>query len=85
VADELGYTEATVAAMLGQKSESVTRRYIHHLDRVLIAAADRVSAHIFAAMTGSEETDGDVIPLRATGGVGATLSDPDSNGVAYRD
>jgi integrase len=55
VADELGYTEATVATMLGQRSGSVTRRYIHQLDRALIAAADRVSARISAAMTGSAE------------------------------
>jgi len=65
VADELGYTEATVATMLGQHSGSVTRRYIHQLDRALIAAADRVSARISAAMTGSADTDGSIIPLRA--------------------
>jgi integrase len=67
VADELGYTEATVATLLGQRSGSVTRRYIHQLDRALIAAADRVSAYISAAMTGSAETGGTVIPLRAVG------------------
>jgi len=67
VADELGYTEATVAALLGQRSGSVTRRYIHHLDRALIAAADQVSANISAAMTGSKTTDENVIPLRAVG------------------
>ena len=68
VADEFGYTEATVAALLGQRSGSVTRRYIHHLDRALIAAADRVSAHIFAAMTGNDEKEKNVIPpLRAIG------------------
>jgi integrase len=50
IADELGYTEATVAALLGQRSGSVTRRYIHHLDSALIAAADRVSAYIQASM-----------------------------------
>jgi integrase len=62
VADELGYTEATVAALLGQRSGSVTRRYIHPLDRVLIAAADQVSEHILAAMAG-----GNVVPLHKTG------------------
>ena len=67
VADELGYTEATVAALLGQRSGSVTRRYIHHLDRALIAAADQVSANISAAMTGSQTTDENVIRLRAVG------------------
>jgi integrase len=53
VADELGYTEATVAALLGQRSGTVTRRYIHHLDRALIAAADQVAAHVDAAMRGN--------------------------------
>lgn len=67
IADELGYTEATVAALLGQRSGSVTRRYIHHLDRALIAAADRVSAHISAAMTASNETVQKVITLHPVG------------------
>ena len=65
VADELGYTEATVATMLGQHSGSVTRRYIHQLDRTLIAAADRVSARISSAMTGSVERSRKVAPLRS--------------------
>ena len=68
IADELGYTEATVAALLGQRSGNVTRRYIHHLDRALIAAADRVAAHISAAMNASHETDGKVRTLPAIGG-----------------
>jgi integrase len=68
IADELGYTEATVAALLGQRSGNVTRRYIHHLDRALISAADRVAAHISAAMNASHETDGKVRTLPATGG-----------------
>ena len=67
VADELGYTEATVAALLGQRSGSVTRQYIHQLDRALIAAADRVSAHISAAMEAGDSTDENNFPLRAVG------------------
>jgi integrase len=67
VADELGYTEATVAALLGQRSGSVTRRYIHQLDRALLAAADQVSANISAAMAGDQTADENVIPLRAVG------------------
>jgi integrase len=66
VADELGYTEATVAALLGQRSGSVTRRYIHQLDRALIAAADRVSANISAAITGSESTGENVTPTQSS-------------------
>jgi integrase len=68
VADELGYTEATVAALLGQRSGSVTRRYIHQLDRALIASADRVAAHISAAMGPGDSTDENIIPLRVVGG-----------------
>jgi integrase len=52
LADELGYTEPTVAALLGHRSGSVTRRYVHQVDRVLIAAADRVADLIEAAMAG---------------------------------
>jgi integrase len=52
IADELGYTEATMAALLGQRSGNVTRRYIHHLDRALVAAADRVADEIAAQMAG---------------------------------
>src|SRR5262249_54770488 len=67
-ADELGYTEGTVAALLGQRSGSVTRRYIHQLDRALIAAADRVSSHISTAMGAEDRADENIIPLRAIGG-----------------
>ena len=53
LADELGYTESTVGALLGHRSGgSVTRRYVHHVDRVLIAAADRVANLIESAMAG---------------------------------
>ena len=51
VAGDLGYTEPTIAAMLGHAAGSVTSRYIHHLDTVLIAAADKVAATIFDMMT----------------------------------
>jgi integrase len=55
VANELGYTEATRAALLGHAStHSQTGDYTHHLDSVLIAAADRVSSKICAMMTGRE-------------------------------
>ncbi|WP_374631204.1 tyrosine-type recombinase/integrase [Ferrovibrio sp.] len=46
LANELGYTEATIASMLGHRLGTITSRYIHHLDAALVAAADRVSAHI---------------------------------------
>jgi integrase len=43
VADDLGYTEATIAAMLGHSGGGTTRGYIHKLDPALVAAADRVA------------------------------------------
>ncbi|MER9117118.1 site-specific integrase [Mesorhizobium sp. M0954] len=49
-ASELGYTEPTIAAMLGHAAGSITSRYIHHLDSVLISAADNVAATIHAMM-----------------------------------
>jgi integrase len=53
IADDLGYTEATIAAMLGHAGGGVTRGYIHKLDPALIAAADRVAEHIASAMSGT--------------------------------
>ena len=46
VADDLGYTEATVAALLGHAGGGVTRGYIHKVDTALIAAATAVGAEI---------------------------------------
>lgn len=51
VAGDLGYSEPTIAAMLGHAMGSVTGRYIHQLDAVLVAAADKVAAKILAMMT----------------------------------
>jgi integrase len=82
IADELGYTEATVAALLGQRSGSVTRRYIHQLDRVLIAAADRVSSHISAAMRGKEAQYRTDVPRPVDIHLDQNMSDQDFSGVA---
>jgi integrase len=52
VAGDLGYTEITIAALLGHAAGNVTQRYIHHLDSVLIAAANKVSGEVHRMMTG---------------------------------
>lgn len=52
VAGDLGYTENTIAAMLGHAAGTVTSRYVHHLDAVLIAAADKVARTVQGYMTG---------------------------------
>jgi integrase len=46
VALDLGYSELTIAAMLGHKLGSITSRYTHAADAPLLAAADAVARHI---------------------------------------
>lgn len=64
VANELGYTEPTIAAMLGHQLHSTTSRYVHHLDTVLIAAAGRVAQEIRMKMEGAGAgQEARVVPL----------------------
>jgi integrase len=53
VAHDLGYSEFTIAALLGHPAAGVTGRYVHHVDTTLVASADRIAAHIAAAMAGA--------------------------------
>src|SRR4051794_30139965 len=54
IADDLGYSEATIGVMLGHSGGGTTRKYIHKLDPALVAAADRVAEHIAGLMNGSQ-------------------------------
>ena len=40
---DLGYSEPTIASLLGHKTHSITSRYKHSADAVLLAAADAVA------------------------------------------
>jgi len=51
VAGDLGYSELTIAGLLGHAGGSVSAGYVH-LDAALIAAADRVSSVLAAALDG---------------------------------
>ena len=64
-ASDLGFTEPTIAAMIGHSSNTTTSRYIHHLDSALIAAADEVSEWIAESMNGRGAEKG-VLPARRT-------------------
>jgi integrase len=55
-ANDLGFTEATISAMLGHSVGSITGRYVHHLDSALVAAADCVGRTIYGWMMGEEST-----------------------------
>ena len=66
VALELEYSELTIAGLLGHRSHSITSRYAHHVDRALLAAADRVSRLIAERMGLAGEgknVDGNVVRL----------------------
>ena len=52
IAGDLGYVRSTVKVMLGHAVSGTTEGYVHHLDPVLIAAANRVSGYILKAMAG---------------------------------
>lgn len=55
-AGDLGYSDSTIGAMLGHAGHGVTSRYIHHLDAVLLAAADRVAMQIAGAMSSAKRS-----------------------------
>jgi integrase len=63
VADDLGYTEATIGAMLGHSGGGTTHRYIHKLDPALIAAADRVAGRVADLMAGIADAGADVVEV----------------------
>lgn len=52
VAGDLGFAESTIAAMLGHAGNTVTSRYVHRLDSVLIAAANKICGEVYRQMTG---------------------------------
>jgi integrase len=61
IAAEIGYSELIVAGLLGHAAGSVTSGYVH-LDRSLVAAADRVADVIAGALDGREAAT--VTPIR---------------------
>lgn len=57
MAGDLGFSDATIGAKLGHAGSTVTSRYVHHLDAVLVSAADKVSEAIAAAMAAPATID----------------------------
>ena len=62
-AAEMGFSELTIAGLLGHTVPGVTARYAHVPDFALLAAADRVSARIAAALDGCS-AEATVVQLR---------------------
>jgi integrase len=56
VAGDLGFSELTIAALLGHASRGVTQGYVH-IDEALKLAASRICEEIAALLLGAEATD----------------------------
>jgi integrase len=63
VAADLGLSEPTIAALVGHQGRSVTSRYIHSADAVLLAAADAVANEILGLM-GQRDAIANVLDFR---------------------
>jgi integrase len=59
----IGYSELTIAGLLGHSMPGVTARYAHVPDAALVSAADRIAAQIAAALDGIAEGE-NVVPMR---------------------
>jgi integrase len=63
LANDLGYSEPTIAALIGHQGHSITSRYIHSADPLLLAAADAV-ANRTAELMGEPKVAAKVVALR---------------------
>ena len=54
LAADLGCNEPTIASLLGHKTHSITSRYVHSADAVLLAAADAVANATMKLMASDE-------------------------------
>jgi integrase len=64
LAADLGYSDPTIGTLIGHVGHSMTSRYTHVADPVLLAAADTVANRI-AELMGDIRADAVVVPLRA--------------------
>jgi integrase len=62
LAGDLGYSEPTIAAIVGHAGRTVTSRYVHSADAVLLATADAV-ANRTAELMGDVRATGVVVEL----------------------
>jgi hypothetical protein len=68
LAADLGYSEPTIAALIGHKGHTMTSRYVHSADAVLLSAAD-VIANRTAQLMGETNPSAVVVEIarRSTG------------------
>jgi integrase len=63
LANDLGYSEPTIAALIGHQGRSITSRYVHAADALLLAAADAVADRT-AELMGETRPSAAIIELR---------------------
>jgi integrase len=61
LAGDLGFSEPTIGALIGHRGQTITSRYVHSADAVLLAAADAV-ANRTAELMGEGKPAGEVVP-----------------------
>lgn len=66
LAGDLAYSEPTIAALIGHKGRTITSRYVHSADAVLLAAADAVANRTAELM--GEARSAVVVELRRASG-----------------
>ncbi|MBI0530316.1 tyrosine-type recombinase/integrase [Sphingomonas sp. TX0522] len=54
IGNDLGFTEVTIAALVGHSKGTVTSKYIHTLDTALIMAADTIAGYIDGLLNGRQ-------------------------------
>ena len=62
LAADLGYSEPTIAALVGHKGRSITSRYVHAADAVSLAASDAVADRT-AELMGDGQQSATVVAL----------------------
>ena len=60
---DIGYSDVTIGAIVGHKGRTITSRYIHYADSVLLDAADAIADQTAGLMSGSKRSI-EAIPFR---------------------
>ena len=63
LAADLEYGESTIGALIGHKSQSITGRYVHAADAVMLAAADAVARRTCELM-GEAMQSAEIVPMK---------------------